>query len=342
MKGHVSAASSTGRFTRNGLLAGGALAAVLAIAIPIFKGEFSQARMATVSADLQVRQAHWQDALSLRDGGWLTALFGMGVGRYPATNLWAGTQLPTTATYQLASESGNTFLRLSSGSPVYVEQVVSVVPVEKYVLRFSARTSLPNAKLTISVCEKWMLTSFNCAAQAFDLGNDVGKWMTVEREFVAQNQPTGFWQSLRPTKLSLSYTTPKSSIDIDNLSLRSQSGINLIRNGDFSNGLDHWFFSADSHLQWHVKSLFVGMLFDLGWLGLLALTLLLATAVVRAASNMYRGHAASAAALAALASFLVVGLFDTLIDSPRYLLLLLLLVWLACAPKLDVAKTRAL
>ena len=76
--------------------------------------------------------------------------------------------------------------------------------------------------------------------------------------------------------------------------------------------------------------------------GLLALTLLLATAVVRAASNMYRGHAASAAALAALASFLVVGLFDTLIDSPRYLLLLLLLVWLACAPKLDVAKTRAL
>ena len=317
---------------RRGLLAGGALAAVLTIAVPIYKSEFSQARMATVSADLQVRQAHWQDALSQRDGGWFTALFGMGIGRYPATNLWSGTQLPTSATYQLAGESDNTFLRLSSGNPVYVEQVVSVALGQKYLLQFSARSALPNAKLTISICEKWMLTSFNCSAQAFDFGNDVGKWISLEREFVAQKQAGGFWQSLRPTKLSLSYTTPKSSIDIDKVSLKSSdSASQLIRNGEFSNGLDQWFFSADGHLQWHVKSLFVGVLFDQGWLGLIALTALLVTAVARAASNALRGHTASAAALAALLSFLVVGLFDTLIDSPRYLMLLLLLVWLACA-----------
>ncbi len=339
MKGPTALAGSTTRVARQGLLAGGALAAVLAIAVPIFKGEFSQARLATVSADLQVRQAHWQDALSLRDGGWLTALFGMGVGRYPATNLWAGTRLPTSATYQLASESGNTFLRLSSGSPIYVEQVVPVEPLRMYVLKFSVRPKVPNARVTIPVCEKWMLTSFNCAVQTFEFGSDVGKWVTVQREFVAQAKPAGFWQGLRPVKLSLSYWTEKSSIDIDNISLRSESGNNLIRNGEFANGLDHWFFSADSHLQWHVKSLFVGMLFDVGWLGLVALTALLAVAVVRAASNVYRGHVASAASLAALLSFLVVGLFDTLIDSPRYLLLLLLLVWLACAPTPDAAKT---
>ncbi len=327
-------------FLRKGLMAGGALAAVLAIAIPIFKGEFSQARMATVSADLQVREAHWQDALSLRDGGWLTALWGMGVGRYPATNLWAGTQLPTSATYQLASESGNTFLRLSSGSPVYVEQVVAVESSQKYVLKLSVRPTVANAKLSIPVCEKWMLTSFNCSVQTFELGNDIGKWINLEREFVAQGQREGFWQSLRPVKLSLSYATAKSSIDIDALSLRSQSGANLIRNGEFSSGLDQWFFSADSHLQWHVKSLFVGTLFDQGWLGLMALMALLAAALARAASNTYRGDAASAAALAALMSFLVVGLFDTLIDSPRYLMLLLLLVWLACERREKVAAKK--
>ncbi len=341
MKGRYSATGPAGRFARSGLLAGGALAAVLAIAVPIFKGEFSQARMATVSADLQVRQAHWQDALSLRDGGWFTALFGMGVGRYPATNLWSGTALPTSATYQLASESGNTFLRLSAGSPVYVEQVVSVEPLQRLVLKLSVRPKVPNARLTVSVCEKWMLTSFNCAAQAFELGNEVGKWINLEREFVAQAKPAGLWQSLRPAKLSLSYVTEKSGIDVDALSLRSDTGGNLIRNGDFSNGLDQWFFSADSHLQWHVKSLFVGTLFDQGWLGLIALAALLTTALARAVSNTYRGQLASAAALAALLSFLVVGVFDTLIDSPRYLMLMLLLVWLACAPKSQLPKTQA-
>jgi VanZ family protein len=341
MKGRTGAAGPAGRFARNSLLAGGALAAVLAIAVPIFKGEFSQARMATVSADLQVRQAHWQDALSLRDGGWFTALFGMGVGRYPATNLWSGTALPTLATYQLTTESGNTFLRLSSGSPVYVEQVVSVEPLQRLVLKLSVRPKAPNARLTISVCEKWMLTSFNCAAQAFEFGNELGKWINLEREFVAQAKPTGMWQSLRPAKLSLSYVTEKSSIDIDALSLRTENGGNLIRNGDFSNGLDHWFFSADSHLQWHVKSLFVGTLFDQGWLGLLALMALLTTALARAASNTYRGQLASAAALAALLSVLVIGLFDTLIDSPRYLMLLLLLVWLACAPREKLATVKS-
>ena len=158
---------------------------------------------------------------------------------------------------------------------------------------------------------------------------------------MAQNQAIGFWQNLRPTKLSLSYSTPKSSIDIDKVSLKSSdSASQLIRNGDFSNGLDQWFFSADGHLQWHVKSLFVGVLFDQGWLGLIALTVLLVTAVARAASNALQGHADSAAALAALMSFLVVGLFDTLIDSPRYLMLLLLLVWLACATPERIAFVR--
>ena len=90
----------------------------------------------------------------------------------------------------------------------------------------------------------------------------------------------------------------------------------------------------------HVKSLFVGVLFDQGWLGLIALTILLITALARAASNTLRGHAASGPALAALVSFLVVGIFDTLIDSPRYLMLLLLLIWLACVPREKMAPLK--
>ena len=326
---------------RKGLLAIGTLLAVLAIVVPVYKSEFFQTRMASVSADLKVRQSTWQGALSLRDSGWPTTLFGVGVGRYPATNLWEGTLLSKPATYQFASEVDREFLRLSAGSPVYFEQLVAVERQQNYVLKLTARASAPNANLSISICEKWMLTSLNCTSHAIVLGGELGKWLQIEREFAIQPQDAGFWQSLRPHKLSLSYTTANSNIDIDNLTLHSDSGTNLIRNGEFSDGMDSWFFAADSHLQWHIHSLFVGVLFDQGWLGLLALAALLATGLVRATSNTFRGHAASAAALAALASFLVVGVFDTLIDSPRYLMLLLLLVWLACERRRKVGVAHS-
>ena len=103
----------------------------------------------------------------------------------------------------------------------------------------------------------------------------------------------------------------------------------FLHNGDFSNRLDNWFFSTDGHLQWHVKSLFYGVLFDQGWFGLATITMLLALAIARATKNAYMGDSLAGAALAAIVSFLVAGVFDTLIDAPRFLLLLLLLTW-AC------------
>ena len=52
----------------------------------------------------------------------------------------------------------------------------------------------------------------------------------------------------------------------------------------------------------------------------------------RAALASWRGNLVAGAVLAALSAFLVVGAFDTLIDSPRFLMLLVLLCWLALLP----------
>ena len=67
------------------------------------------------------------------------------------------------------------------------------------------------------------------------------------------------------------------------------------------------------------------MLFDQGWFGLLALALFSLLAIGRAARRAWQGDLYAAAVLAAFLAFLVVGLFDTLIDAPRFLLLFLLL-----------------
>jgi VanZ family protein len=317
----------TKRLIRSSVLLAGLAGAMLLVAVPIFKGEFSQARMATVRADLGVRQAHWDDALAIRDTGWVTSTFGMGLGRYPETNFWRSAEGHRTGTYRLEAASGNNYLRMSSGDSLYMEQLVGVEPGQSYVLKLDVRASVANAKITVPICEKWMLTSYNCIWQTLSSGNEVGTWRSLETRFVAKELSISPWFSQRPVKLSLYYAVPNSSIDIDNVRLETVQGANLLSNGDFSNGLDHWFFSTDGHLQWHIKSLFYGVLFDQGWFGLVAFLGFLGLVLVSAARNAFHGDKLSGAGLAALSSFLVVGLFDTLIDTPRFLLLMLLLVW---------------
>jgi len=80
--------------------------------------------------------------------------------------------------------------------------------------------------------------------------------------------------------------------------------------------MQRWFFSTDSHLAWHVKNLFIHVLFEQGWIGLVAFILLLAApglTLLRRAGD----DAMVLTLLISLTSFLVVGLVDSLIDEPR-------------------------
>jgi len=323
----LAALLQTKRLFRSSVVLAALAGTILLVAMPIFKGEYSQARMATVRADLAVRQAHWDDALAIRDADWATSLFGMGLGRYPYTNFWRSAEGHRSATYHFAATNGNTFLRLGSGDSLYVEQLVNVEQGQAYVLKLDARPSVPNARITVPICEKWMLTSYNCIWHSLTFGKEFGEWRNLEIKFTTNDLSISPWYSQRPIKLALYYAVPNSTIDIDNVRLETAQGANLVSNGDFAKGLDNWFFSTDGHLQWHIKSLFYGVLFDQGWLGLVALAGLLVLALSRATKGVYLGDPLSGAGLAALSSFLVVGVFDTLIDAPRFLLLLLLLTW---------------
>jgi len=320
----IAALLNSKRFFRTGLIYAAIVGAMLMVALPIYKGDFAQSRMATVAADFDVRAAHWQDALNIRDPDWLTTVFGMGLGRYPETSYWRSTENPRSGTYRLINDANNTYLRLANGDTIYVEQIVNVKAGEDYILKFDVRPNVPNSQITLPICEKLMLTSFNCIWLSFNLGPEVGTWRSLEKRFTAKELSISPWYSHRPIKLAIYYGGAHTTVDIDNISLQTQQGTQLLANGDFSQGLDRWFYSSDGHLQWHIKSLFYGILFDQGWLGLIAMAMLFALAISRATQKTWRGDIMSAATLAALMSFLTVGLFDTLIDSPRFLMLLLM------------------
>ena len=99
-----------------------------------------------------------------------------------------------------------------------------------------------------------------------------------------------------------------------------------MKNGQFKQGLDHWYFSSDDHLAWHTKSLPLAVLFDQGQLGLASMGALLWLALARAGRSAWLGSRQAVPWLLALAGcFTVVGLVDTLIDAPRFLMLWMLL-----------------
>jgi hypothetical protein len=309
------------------VIATGLAAVMLMAAIPIYQSEFMQSRMVSASADLGARQAQWNDALAIQDPGWGTTLFGMGIGRFPETTYWRSTLYPRAGQYQLANEKDNTYLRLGSGDTIGVEQLVSLMPGQTYVLTMDVRPSRPNTKIAIPICEKWLLTSGNCLSLSFDLGKESGNWHSVEERFTNTELVDHPWYAPRPVKLALTYDATQSTIDVDNVKLQTEQGHDLIQNGDFSQGLDHWFFAAEStlHAHWRIHSLFYGALFDQGWFGLLALGIVLVFAIVRSARKGLQGDAISGASCAALSGILAGGFFDTPIDTPRIVMLLLML-----------------
>jgi len=110
----------------------------------------------------------------------------------------------------------------------------------------------------------------------------------------------GVWQTqyvtLPPLPIKLSLHTPggRQAVDVDNVSLATAERVELVRNGSFARGMNHWFFATDVDPPWHIHSL------------------------------------PGAAAAGGLAAFLVSGSLNTLIDEPRFLWLFLVLAWL-CA-----------
>ncbi len=320
--------------SQRGLAAAALAALALAVAFPILKGPFTQARLAQTGGDLGIRLAHWSDALRMRDPGWSTALFGMGLGRYPETHYWRSSE-NRAATYRLAAEGDNTFLRLGSGSPLYLEQFVAIRPQRGYTLSLNARSAQPGTHITVSLCEKWLLTSARCAfTSSLITGN--GRWQPLQVLLSSADVGSGPWYRARPVKLSLFTASAQAVVDVDDLRLRDEAGGDLLRNGDFTQGLDRWFFSVDNDRPWHIWSLPLQVLFDQGWLGVIALALIVALGVWRTAGAAWRGDSMAGALLAASLGFLAISTLDSLVDSPRLLMLFLLLSGLGARTGMDI------
>ena len=303
----------------------GLLSTSFLLALPVLLGPFAQQRLAATGSDLGTRVEHWERSLQLMRPDNLTRLFGMGLGRFPVTYFFGNSVGRMSADFRYGEDSGNRFLTLGSGGSLYVEQIVDVHAGQRYRLSLDTR-NLPGAgTINVLLCERTYFYSFGCASATLKHEAEPGKWAHHSTEILSEKLGSGSWLEGRAVKLSLENAKPGTTIDIDNIVLNDVNGINLVRNGDFYNGMANWFFSSPfNHLQWHIKNLWVGLLFDQGWIGVLSFAGLIGLACIALGRTAWEGNLFAGAALASTVGFLFIGFFDSLFDAPRLITFLFL------------------
>jgi len=285
---------------------------------------FLQQRFSQTDADAQTRYTHWSKSVGLLQNNWHEWLFGAGLGRYPERYFFANFDAGM-GSYRYQTEGDQHFLSLNSGGTLYMAQRVAVTPGTPYTLEVDVRSNGQANNLTISICEKKLFNSHLCVWLNTPVTPGAG-WQHQTIEFSSGEVGQGAWWSRRPVQLSLYNPQEKSIVDVGNLRLTDSSGVNLIANGDFAQGGDHWLFNSGNHLVWHTKSMWVHLLFEQGLFGLIIFAVLTLVAVRQLIRRSWAGEPHAAVWLASLSGLLIIGVVDSLFDAPRLAMLLVMTV----------------
>jgi hypothetical protein len=187
----------------------------------------------------------------------------------------------------------------------------------RYRVELDVRSRLP-AEIHAEVCEKHLLYSGECAIAAAQVTAKAGDWQRLRLELDGSALSRGRWYAPRLAFFALFVETSSRAVEVANVSLLGPDGTERLANGDFAEGMTRWFFTSDRyHLPWHFKSLPGNVLFEQGSLGVLLLAVWVVVVIGRLVVGAARLHPLAPALAGAVTGFVVVGLFDSLLDVPR-------------------------
>jgi len=320
--------------TKKSLLILPLLAISLVMALPVLRGDMVKHRFSVVDQDRDSRHYHWSDALAMRDNDMATILLGMGLGSYPRTFFWLNTENTHPATYEIANENGNNFLRLRGGDALFMGQYLTIYPFTPYRLVLDVRGETGKLDLSTSLCEKSVQYSLRCSTVVTRTSKR--DWEHFEQIInsnkVGERVAGGLLK--RPIQLTFYNGNGRGKLlDVDNVQLLDAAGNNVLANGDFTKGSDFWFFAAEKHNPWHIFNFWVHLLFDQGWLGVSAFFLLFANGIYTLCRRLHRQDVFACILLSSFSGFMVVGFVDSPFDAPRLTLLFYLLLFFALLRK---------
>jgi hypothetical protein len=312
-----------------------AAVAVSAVIAVFIGGAYMGDRFSTSTQDLDGRFQHWSLSTSMLQTP-LDHAFGKGLGRYPANYFFAIPDGKFPGTYRIVQEGGGAWLSLvgarhpmSFGDFFRVSQRLEFAAAGPFVVTLKIRAKT-DVRVHAEVCEKQLLYVAGCAVGNVRTKAGDGGWQSASIKLAGPELGGGPWYAPRIKMFSLGIANPSGAADIDEVALIGPGGEPLLANGDFSNDMEHWFFSSDhNHMPWHAKNILVNVLFDQGYFGLALFLLMTVGALWRLNLGKARQHELAPYLSAAIIGFLVVGMFDSLIDVPRLALGYYLLILLA-------------
>ena len=313
------------------LLAGGVAAA-------FGGGTYMSERFSTTGSDIGGRIAHWRQGLSMLHGP-QDLLFGRGLGRFVDHYAFAAPANEVPGDYRLRHEGDNRFVTLVAGTHLLgwgellrLSQRIAV-PEGPTFVRLDVRSDHA-AVVHLEVCLKHLLYDGGCLVKQIRLPAKPGRWQTVKARLDGNPLSTGPWYAPRLVMFSVASENAGVRVDIDNVALMGVDERNQLVNGDFEADLSRWFMTSDRyHLPWHIKNLAANVMFDQGLVGLTLLGALVIGALARMTLGPARAHPLAPGVVGGLAGFLVVGMFDSLLDVPRVAFLFYFLVLLGLTLK---------
>ena len=304
--------------------------AVGAILLPQITGTVFERRMAQIDTDFDLRVSHWQTVLDLAERGRFGNVLGSGMGSFPSAYTWGNPQGRTPGDFAFLESSGHSFLRVGSGDPLFLNQRIRIPREGTYTLELDALSDR-GARLHVFVCEKHIRHSFGCRQTRLTVPGPEGADAPSTWTFSADGLETGPWFARRQLALSFTVLGRERVIDIHRISLTSPDGREVLRNGDFSQGGRHWYFTTHHLWPWRTENQWLEIWFDQGWVGLFGFLLLTLVAFWKLLKRSVSGSFEATTVLASLGGTLGVGIFSTVFWSPRLSMLFILILLLGLA-----------
>jgi hypothetical protein len=324
------------------------MAALAALTAAVFSGgAYMSDRFASSERDAAGRLQHWRDGIGLlrTPAQWL---LGMGAGRFPENFMYNLSDREFPGSSRVAELAGEHYLVLSGprregsfGEVFRVAQRLQVAPGGQYSIVIDAR-AFDAAQVHVELCQRHLLYVDGCAIAKIQVPAGDGSWHRFVTQLDGANLGDWPWYAPRPTFFAMATESPLTRVDIANISLIGPDGAELLANRHFAYGMSNWFTVSDRlHLPWHIKNLGLNVLFDQGIAGLLLFLMLTGGALFRLVAGAARAQPMAPFVAAALTGFLMVGLFDSLLDVPRLAFLFYVLTFIGLALPRGVAMVEA-
>ena len=289
------------------------------IILSFLGGDFVKSRFSTVGEDLLKRVNHWEHALHLMGESPINYILGAGLGTYPKLYFEESNE-SSFILKQGSQEEG--FIRLipnQRSGELYIRQRFLMEESNNYTVSVKVRTQQESTeRLLIELCERNILPFLHeCPTVILVIPPTKGAWVELEKDINLSGYHSLMVNSLRPTEISIMNRGLHQHVDITEIKILGSSQTSLLKNTDFSNGFDYWFYSSGTHLAWHVKNQLLAVFFEGGIVGLFAFGYVLSILIRQCSDMLLKRNVYAIIFSSSLVAMAIVCLFDSPLDDPR-------------------------